>query len=257
MAPDELWVEILSLSCMSVIHTTYLASNQLGRVSNDWYVKTYVTHHKSIYWVVKQGWDQVAKYRCKISNNKQNDYKKLLNAASYLGNIVLVRCALENLKHITPSIVTNALNFASEQGHSDIVKLLFEHVVNVKLCNKSYLLACKRGHKDIVRFYLEHGIDVNCFECRPLFHAIEEDHLDVVKLLIEKGVNVQEDDCNALLIAAKVGDSEMFSLLLTCGCDINEHNIIVGGEPVENNVVSEVTYYGHLNLLNIINEYLG
>lgn len=236
-----------------------MTSGQLSRVSNDWQVKSFINMDKSIYWFVEMGWAQVARYSCKIRSNRPDNYRELLNAASYLGDIGLVRVAMgyfgdDMWCDIRDDILARNLSYASEQGHMDIVELLFGYVDNMEICYKGYMLACKNGHLDIVVFYLDQGLDVNCLDCIPFFHAIEYGHVGVVRMLISRRVDVVHDNCNALILAAKMGDLEMFKMLVNHGCDVDYHNIMVGGQPVDNHVINEINYYGHLKLLQYIHD---
>ncbi|CAG2201568.1 unnamed protein product [Mytilus edulis] len=102
------------------------------------------------------------------------------------------------------------LYWLSQQGHTDIVRLLLEKNPKVDVCNKdgrSPLYWASRngnthiqvnlGHTDIVKLLLEK--DPNVDLCNkdgwsPLNTASQQGHTDIVKLLLEKDPNV--DLCN-------------------------------------------------------------
>ena len=84
-----------------------------------------------------------------------------------------------------------ALFFASEEGHLEIVRLLLDAGVDPNIQEDSaektaLILASEEGYLEVVRLLLDRGADLNILDEHgntALFYASEEGHLEVVELL--------------------------------------------------------------------------
>jgi len=112
-----------------------------------------------------------------------------------------------------------ALYIAAREGHTDIVKFLFDHgsLINdptTFIIHGEYpsdqgpdalMAAAANGHADVVKFFIGKGADINGFFTKPdsdvkeeyfgetpLMWAAVKGHTDIVKLLINKGADVNK-----------------------------------------------------------------
>ncbi|EDU43191.1 ankyrin repeat domain containing protein [Pyrenophora tritici-repentis Pt-1C-BFP] len=125
----------------------------------------------------------------------------------------------------------NALQAASERGHTEIVKLLLDKGADVNaqggLHGNALQAASERGHAEVVKLLLDNGADVNAQGGdygNALQAASERGHKEVVELLLDNGadVNAQGGDYrNALQAASEGGHTEVVELLLDKGADVN------------------------------------
>ncbi|KAJ5692827.1 hypothetical protein N7462_002250 [Penicillium macrosclerotiorum] len=86
----------------------------------------------------------------------------------------------------------SAIHWAAEQGHRDVLLLLFEHGADIHAVSAygTSVLHCAAngGHSDIVTELLQHGADPNKSTCHgwtPLHHAAFMGHSRVVRALLE------------------------------------------------------------------------
>ncbi len=129
----------------------------------------------------------------------------------------------------------SALNKATEHGHLEVVKFLFEKnkIDGAALgdcCYKPLFLAFKEGHYDIVKFFLANGTNPDgcCYDGSYfgswLTEAVQRSRLDLIKLLLEKGVDPNKIDVfkrTPLGLAAKNGNLEAIKSLLDKGANPN------------------------------------
>lgn len=52
--------------------------------------------------------------------------------------------------------------------------------------------ASEKGHLDVVKYLVKHGSDINAEHNYALVHASQNGHLDVVKYLVENGANIND-----------------------------------------------------------------
>ncbi|CAG2253710.1 unnamed protein product [Mytilus edulis] len=113
---------------------------------------------------------------------------------------------------------------ASKNGHTHIVKLLFEKNPNVDLCDKDGIsplyAASQLGHTGIVRLLLGRNPNIdlcNSDGCSPLNIASHNGHIGIVRLLLENNPNVDlcsNDGCSPLYNAIPNGHTKIVRLLL-------------------------------------------
>ncbi|CAC5411813.1 unnamed protein product [Mytilus coruscus] len=123
------------------------------------------------------------------------------------------------------------LFIASQEGHTDLVKLILKRNPKIDRGNKHgsspLNMASMNGHTDVVRLLLERhpNVDIsNKDGCSSLFWASQEGYTDIVKLLLEK--NPKVDICNKFgytpLIKACAGNhTSIVQLLMRHKPDIN------------------------------------
>ena len=154
----------------------------------------------------------------------------------------------------------DAIHFASEKYHINIVKLLIEFGIDIDPKNIHYASAADQV--EMIVLFLDHGIDINCTtqtgnnclhyavynhryaaakflisrgadidakgktEQTPLHLAAYEGQIEIVKLLLENGANpniLDEDDESPLHLAIKSrhNNEKVVKLLIDHGSDIN------------------------------------
>ena len=83
------------------------------------------------------------------------------------------------------------LRWASEYGHSEIVKILLSAGANVHADNDWDLyLASGNGHSEVVKILLKAGADVHANKDGALQWASGNGHSEVVKVLLSEGADV-------------------------------------------------------------------
>ncbi|CAG2194550.1 unnamed protein product [Mytilus edulis] len=124
-----------------------------------------------------------------------------------------------------------ALHIASQEGQTNVVKLLLERNPRIDLCanngGSSLFSASQNGHTNIVRMLLERNPNVdlcNTIGCCPLSQATQNGHTDIVKLLLNCNPNVDLCDNNydlctingisPLFRASQFGHTDIVRLLL-------------------------------------------
>ena len=120
-------------------------------------------------------------------------------------------------KHGAEKYLDWALEAASKEGHTEIVKLLLDYGVEVDDCDMfdtaALVEASRNGKTDTVRFLLEQLGIMNCLGL-ALRAASGEGHLDIVQMLFEYG---NADDLEyALIEASRSGYSEIIKFLIKC-----------------------------------------
>ncbi|XP_023127627.2 ankyrin repeat domain-containing protein 29 isoform X3 [Amphiprion ocellaris] len=124
---------------------------------------------------------------------------------------------------------STALFFASQQGHCDVVKLLFEFGASTEFHTKdggtALTVASQYGHSKVVDTLLKNGANVHDQlndGATSLFLAAQEGHVTVIRQLLSSGAKVnqaREDGTAPLWMAAQMGHSEAVKVLLLRGAD--------------------------------------
>ena len=125
------------------------------------------------------------------------------------------------------------LYMASENGHSEVVKLLLAAGADVNIAENIFgttplIAAVTDGHAEIVKLLIAANADVNIATktvgLTSLIIATQEGHADIVKQLIEAGANIDAtmmdrngDKYTALQISRRLGHVEIVKLLLSAG----------------------------------------
>ncbi|XP_063412377.1 ankyrin-1-like [Mytilus trossulus] len=121
---------------------------------------------------------------------------------------------------------------ASQNGHTEIVKLLLKKNVNVDLCHQNGISplyeACYVGHTDIVKLLLEHNPKVDLCDdvgCSSLVLASQAGYTEIVRLLLEKNANIDlctNEGYGPLLVASLNGHTDTVKLLLEKNPNVNQ-----------------------------------
>lgn len=152
-----------------------------------------------------------------------------LEAASECGLLQLVTFLLDHSVG-SESALDSAVNWASAEGHTEVVALLIKRGASVHSLtgdsSNALQKACKGGHFGVVNILLQHGANVNTSDrwmWTPLHHAAHGSHSGLVALLLENNAN---PNCQTPLgltachLAASRGDLEMIRLLLDADYDL-------------------------------------
>lgn len=108
---------------------------------------------------------------------------------------------------------------------------LLEHPADVNAVVKvgcsSLMLASQQGHTDIVRVLLEHQADVNAVAtdgCSSLMATSDQGQIDIVRVLLEYQADVNaatEDGLSSLMLASRQGRIDTVCVLLAHLADVN------------------------------------
>jgi len=116
----------------------------------------------------------------------------LTNAARD-GDVNSVRGLLDggtNVNETSFGDARNALDWAVEKGHADVMRLLIERGAKTNYYGSALHGAARFGHTDQVRMLVEMGMKVNAQDDvghTPLHMAIWNGHLDIVHILLTNG----------------------------------------------------------------------
>jgi hypothetical protein len=162
---------------------------------------------------------------------------------------------------------------ASENGHTEVVRLLLEHSANPGyMAHFRTLLgeATRKGHADLVRLLIDdYGVEVDGYDerfaLRPLIAAIVSDafsgQLEVVRVLLARGAspNTTKDSgfeagASALWLACRVGRSrsrsiEIVRALIEAGAEVNFKG------PRGVSPLWKAVYNGHLAMARLLLDY--
>ena len=107
-----------------------------------------------------------------------------------------------------------ALRYASQYGHTEVIKILIQNGANVHAENDyALILASMYGHPAVVKILLGAGADVHAENDLALRFASQYGHSEVVKILLEAGADVHADNDQALRWARQKGYTEVVKLL--------------------------------------------
>lgn len=82
----------------------------------------------------------------------------------------------------------NALRFAAEKGHYDIVKFLADNGAPIEYGNHYALrIAAQNGHESIVRYLVGMGADIHAQNDHALYLASKNGHESIVRYLVGMG----------------------------------------------------------------------
>jgi ankyrin repeat protein len=130
------------------------------------------------------------------------------------GNLQQVQLLLQN--GYVPNANDYAIQWASEYGHLDIVKLLLDPKYGcdpTAYKNYAIQMASFEGHLDVVQLLLQHGCDPTDYDNLAIQFASKNGHLDLVKLLLQHGCDPTDDDNLAIRSASKNCHLDVVKLL--------------------------------------------
>ncbi|XP_067653167.1 putative ankyrin repeat protein RF_0381 [Haliotis asinina] len=167
---------------------------------------------------------------------QDNSKNKILHFASRAGHVDVVKYVLSlpvvDINSRGWKDMTSAM-MAAENGHKDVVELLFRNLANMSLKglygNTILHYASRAGHVDVVQYILSLSVvDINSRgrkDMTPVMMAVGKGHQEVVKLLVGQGASVSLQDNrgnNILHIACRGGHVEMVKYVLSQSmADIN------------------------------------
>ena len=152
-----------------------------------------------LYWAAMQNHKNVIDVLLKDSRSSQ-----LLQASDRFDNTPLHVAALNNRAEVSAYLktryqttnITNVsgftpLHYAAENGHTEIVKIIYENQCNPGNLwgNTPLHYASNEGHLEVVSFFLEHLDNIhptNHLGDTPLHNAARDGHLEVVKCFLLK-----------------------------------------------------------------------
>jgi len=121
--------------------------------------------------------------------------------------------------------VNGTFQWASENGHLEVVKLLVEKGADIHADNDNALRwASKNGHLEVVEFLVEKGADIHANNDGALKWASKNGYLEVVEFLVEKGADIHANNDCSLRQASANGRLEVVEFLVEKGADIHADN---------------------------------
>ncbi|XP_056016917.1 ankyrin repeat domain-containing protein 50-like [Ostrea edulis] len=193
--------------------------------STSMYIASRYGHHGIVQELLKHG-----------KNINGTSSKNPLLIASYFGHYDIVEILLGNGANVNvqDDVGDTPLITASRKGWSGIVKILLKFGADVTLCNEeddenALHYACFRGHTDVVKILLDHGMDIDDYDeytNTPLQKALEGEHLMTALFLLDHGanVNIVACDTSALYLACDIGFKEVVDILLEANAEVNPKN---------------------------------
>ena len=127
--------------------------------------------------------DLLLEYGARIDG--ENDLRNLVSGA--LGN----GCPEAAVALASRGARVNTLYAAAGVGNMERVQSLLAAAKHTKR-EGALIVAAQQGHSDVVRFLLDHGVDVNASDGMTALHnASAGGHLELMQLLIERGANLE------------------------------------------------------------------
>ena len=164
-----------------------------------------------------------------IHQKRRGDFIAL-EAASECGLVQLVKFLLDHSNASKSALAEFAVNYASAEGHTEVVALLIERGASVQSLTEdsstALQKACKGGHFGVANILLQHGVNANTSDrwlWTPLHHAAHGGHSGLVALLLKNGANPNSQTplgLTACHLAASRGDLETITLLLDAKYDL-------------------------------------
>ncbi|KAF4878482.1 putative ankyrin repeat protein L25 [Colletotrichum siamense] len=149
----------------------------------------------------------------------------------------------------------SALCVASQEGHSEVIRLLLEHGADVSAGDDASWsplhAASKNGHHDIVQALINRGADVNAHIERrnhPITLASSRGHVKIVQLLISVGTEVNGF---ALYEASSNGHVEVVKALLE-----KKPRLIDLGPFLQNPALYIALEKGHDRVVEVLRSYI-
>lgn len=172
--------------------------------------------------------------------NNKNTYFQALDWASNEGHLPIVRLLLERSTDVNAQNEDGetTLCYACKNGFKDIVGRLLDQGADIKTRGVGYrglLINHALKHEAILELLLDRGaeIDSGSIIPSPLTNAVKLNYVAAVKLLLDRGANIEGDwPITPLQVASSQGHIEIARLLLGAGADINNLKGDTGRTPL-------------------------
>jgi hypothetical protein len=157
------------------------------------------------------------------------DYHDEAESSSCSANALVYACDKGHLD-VVHYLVKNGVNAlflnnlclekAASHGFHDIVVYLIESGSNVNLHCKKVIkcLMKKMNYTDVLNFLIKHGLNQESLDNMMIYHATNGD-LNGIKLMVEKGANIHAKKNLALKISAKYGNIHIMQYLINMGAN--------------------------------------
>jgi ankyrin repeat protein len=182
-----------------------------------------------------------------------------IHLAAFNGHTRMLQMLLsgnENNTNKADNTGSNALIWASLNGHTGVTELLLQHGADANAQGGEYdnalYAASSKGHDEIVHMLLQHGADANVqggLYGNALYAASFKGHDEIVHMLLQHGAdaNAQGGEYgNALQAASSKGHDEIVHMLLQHGADANTQ----GGEY--GNALQAASSKGHDEIVHML-----
>lgn len=172
--------------------------------------------------------------------NNKNTYFQALDWASNEGHLPIVRLLLERSTDVNAQNEDGEtkLFYACKNGCKDIVGRLLDQGADIKTRGGKYkglLIDYALKHEAILELLLDRGAEIDsASKASPLTKAVMLNYVAAVKLLLDKGARIEGPDYSAtpLQVASMKGHIEIARLLLDAGADINNVKGYLGRTPL-------------------------
>ena len=165
--------------------------DKLGKIVNEGVLKKHITWQDNIPTIQplntspkthKKNYDEIVKKLKEIYSESHP-----VIAAAKQGDITKIK----ELAPIYPDEMHNALLFAAEDGHLDLVKHLVEelNVDPTQDKSKSLVWAASGGHLDIIKYLEKHDVDLTTGRNQTIVTAVVRGYVDIVEYMHEKGLS--------------------------------------------------------------------
>lgn len=184
---------------------------------------------------------------------------------------------IDNIKNLDYDIVNDEgytillLLILLSKNSNDIydkrIKKIIKHVdLNVPKQLPPLMFSINHGKEWIIKYLIDNGANVNVKDLdfiTPLILAIHKNLPNIVESLIKNGANINyhgaEGDVNPLVLAINKNAYDIANILLESGFDVNKYDrnmdtalhLIFKKKSVKPSLISELLYYGDLNIKNI------
>lgn len=177
----------------------------------------------------------------------QFDTDTPLFAASSMGHLNIVKILVESSIGIDKS--NRPLQVACQDGYTNIVKLFLNHGIYSNIM-KCFEFACDNGHAEVSKLLLEKKpkLLISCFGNNRLQRACTNGFEEIVGILLSRNVlvnNTNTSPITPLYLASMNRYWNIVKMLLNASAKVNERDIIIA------------TYNGHEDVAKFLQRHLN